>query len=374
METDMANRERIIKDFVKLVSIDSPSFGEREMADVLFKELSDLGFTVTEDEAGKVYGGNAGNLYGYLPGEIDGPPILLSAHMDTVEPALSKKAVVHPDGTITSDGTTVLGADDLSGVVAILEAVRTVKEQNLPHRSIEILFPIAEEVYLKGSDVFDYSKIKAKEAYVLDLSGEIGTAALKAPTLVSIEAVFTGKAAHAGFAPETGIHAIKAAAEGITSIQMGRIDPETTVNIGLIEGGLARNIVPEKCVLKGEVRSLRHEKALEETEKIRKAFQEAADKTKATLTFDTSFGCLSYETLESDPVVQRYEKACQELSIKTNYIETFGGSDNNNFVRNNITGIVMACGMNSVHSTKEYTHIDDLDSCTEIVIKLITSV
>lgn len=369
----MVNRERIIREFQKLVSIDAPSFGEREMADVLIKELTDLGFQVKEDEAGKIYGGNAGNIYGYLPGDIEGPPILLSAHMDTVEPSRNKTAIVREDGTITSDGTTVLGADDLSGVVEILEAVRSIKEQNLPHRGIEVLFAIAEEVYIRGSEVFDYSCIMAKEAYTLDLSGAVGTAALKAPTLVSFEATFTGKAAHAGFAPEEGIHAIKAAAHGITAIQMGRIDEETTVNVGLIEGGLARNIVPKTCILKGEVRSIRHEKALEETDKIKKAFEAAASEAKAELEFTTSFGCLSYSIAKDAPVTERFEKACRELAIETIYVETFGGSDNNNFVRNGISGIVIACGMNDVHSTKEYTHIDELERCTEIVIKLLTS-
>lgn len=368
----MANRERIIREFQRLVSIDSPSFGEREMADVLTEELKELGFSVKEDESGKIYGGNAGNLYAYLPGELEGPPILLSAHMDTVEPSRNKRAVIREDGRITSDGTTVLGADDLAGVTAILEAVRCIQEQNLPHRGIEILFAIAEEVYIRGSEVFDYSQIKAKEAYVLDLSGNIGTAALKAPTLVSFEAVFTGKAAHAGFAPEEGIHAIRTAAAGIAAIPMGRIDKETTVNVGLIEGGLARNIVPETCILKGEVRSIRHDRALEETEKIRKAFEKAAAEAGASVAFTTSFGCLAYSIEEDAPVTVRFENACRELGIKTTYVETFGGSDNNNFVRNGISGIVMACGMNNVHSTEEYTHINDLESCTEIVIKLLT--
>ncbi|SHO47328.1 M20/M25/M40 family metallo-hydrolase [Anaerocolumna xylanovorans] len=368
----MADRKRIIEEFKELVSIDAPSFEERKMADVLTKKLRDLGFTVTEDGAGKVYEGNAGNLYAFLPGELEGTPILLSAHMDTVEPSRNKTAVVREDGTITSDGTTVLGADDLSGVTAILEAVRSIKEKKIPHRSIEVLFAIAEEVYIRGSEVFDYSLIKAKEAYVLDLSGKVGTAALKAPTLLSFEAVFTGKAAHAGFAPEEGIHAIKAAAKAVTAIQMGRIDRETTVNVGLIEGGLARNIVPENCILKGEVRSIGHEKALEETEKIRRVFTQTAEEAKAVLKFTTSYGCLAYAIEKEAPVVQRFERACRELSIPTSYVETFGGSDNNNFVRNNIEGIVMACGMNDVHSAKEWTHIDELERCTEIVIKLLT--
>jgi len=292
--------------------------------------------------------------------------------MDTVEPGNNKIAVVHEDGLITSDGTTVLGADDLSGVVSILEAIRTIKEKRISHRSIEVLFTIAEEVYIQGSEVFDFSMIKAKEAYVLDLDGPVGTAALKAPTLVSFTAKIIGKASHAGFAPEQGIHAISIAAEAITQIKQGRIDAETTVNIGLIEGGKARNVVPEECILKGEVRSLNHDKALSETDKIKKIFNTVAVKHHANLDFSTSFGCIAYEVDSHHAVVNRFEKVCRDLNYQTNLIETFGGSDNNNFLRHGITGIVLSCGMNKVHSCSEYTHIDELVKGSNIVLQLMT--
>lgn len=367
----MVNKERLVGEFCKLVAIDSVSFKEREMADILKSYLIELGFLVHEDKAGDYYNGDAGNIYGFLQGEIEGA-ILLSAHMDTVAPGIGKKAVVHPDGLITSEGNTILGADDLSGVVAILEAVRTIKENHIKHRSIEVLFPIAEEVYIRGSEVFDYSIIKAKEAYVLDLSGPVGTAALKAPTLISFTAKFKGKAAHAGFAPETGIHAISMAAEAITLITQGRINEESTVNIGTIQGGLAKNIVPELCVVNGEVRCLQHEGAQKIIEEIKEIINKVVLKYKGSVEIETSFGCIAYETDKSHPVVTRYQKACEELSIPVSYVETFGGSDNNNFVKNGITGIVMACGMNDVHSTKEYSHVDELLKCTNIVYKLLT--
>ncbi len=369
---DVINKKRMTDEFRKLVSIDSASFQEREMADVLMKYLQELGFEATEDGAGGYYNGNAGNIYGFLKGDLDGAPILFSAHMDTVEPGKNKRAVVHPDGTITSDGNTVLGADDLAGVVAILEAVRTIKEQGLPHRSIEVLFTIAEEVYIRGSEVFDYKLIKAKEAYVLDLSGPVGTAALKAPTLISFTAKFIGRASHAGFAPEQGIHAISVAAEAITGIRQGRIDEETTVNVGTIEGGLARNIVPENCILMGEVRSLNHEKTRTEILRIEHIFKEISQKRGAVLEFDTSFGCIAYEVDREHQVVKRFEKVCMELGYKTDFVATFGGSDNNNFLRNGITGIVLACGMNEVHSCKEYTHMDELEKCGNLTLKLMT--
>lgn len=372
MVITMVNKERIIDEFCSLVEIDSLSFGERVMGDVLKKVLIELGFAVKEDDAGKYYSGNCGNVYGYLEGTLGGGSILFSAHMDTVGPGIKKKAIVHEDGTITSDGSTILGADDLSGIVSILEAIRTIKERGLPHRSIEVLFTIAEEVYIRGSEVYDFSSIKSKEAYVLDLSGPVGTAALSAPTLVSFTATVNGKASHAGFAPEQGINAIAIAAQAITKIRQGRIDEETTINIGQIEGGKARNIVSDTCSLKGEVRSLEHEKAVSEAERIKKVLEDTASLHQAGIEFTTEYGCLAYHVNENHPVVRRFEKVCTELGYGTEYIATFGGSDNNNFHRHGITGIVLACAMNQVHSCDEYTHIDELIKCSNIVLKLMS--
>ena len=368
----MVNRERLIREFISLVEIDSESFQERKMADVLKKILLDLGFEVMEDKAGSYYNSDCGNIYGFLQGEPGYETILLSAHMDTVTPGKNKKAILHADGTITSDGSTVLGADDLSGVVAILEAVRVIKEQRLKHRSIEVLFTIAEEAYIRGSEVFDYSMIKSGQAYVLDLSGPVGTAAIAAPSVLSFDACIKGRASHAGFAPEQGINAIKVAAEAIAQIRQGWTDDNTTVNIGLIEGGKARNIVSDECTVKGEVRSLSHEKAESELLKIKNTFAAVAEKYKAMLSFETDIGCLAYSTDSGHPVVKRFIDACQELGYESRLINTFGGSDNNNFMRQGITGIVMACGMNRVHSCNEHTHVDELERCCNIVIKLVT--
>lgn len=366
------NKDRMIKEFCELVAIDAVPFQERAMADILTKKLLELGFTVSEDKTFEQLNGTAGNLYGYLEGILEGEPLLFSAHMDTVEPGRNKKAIRKEDGTITSDGTTVLGADDLSGIVAILEAVRTAREKGLPHRRVEVLFPFAEEVYIMGSALFDYSVVKAKEAYVLDLDGPIGTAAIKAPTLVSFSARFIGKASHAGFAPEQGINAIAAASEAVTQIRQGRVDEETTVNIGTIEGGKARNIVSAECLLQGEARSLTHEKAIAQAEKIRQSCEAAAGKHQAKLEFSSSYGCVAYEIPAGHPVVKRFERACEKAKVPVSLTETFGGSDNNNFVLNGISGIVMACGMHQVHSLNEYTHVDELEACSNIVLNLIT--
>lgn len=369
----MVNKMRLAQEFMDLVRIDALSFKEREIADVLKKTLLELGFDVYEDDAGRYYNGSCGNIYAYLQGDPLLEPLLLSAHMDTVTPGKGKKAILHEDGSITSDGSTVLGADDLSGIVSILEAIRVVKEQKLNHRSIEILFTIAEEVYIRGSEVFDYSIIKSKEAYVLDLSGEVGTAAIAAPTVLSFDAEIRGRASHAGFAPELGINAIAMAAEGIAQIKQGWADDSTTVNVGLIEGGKARNIVSDICTVKGEVRSLSHERAEAEIENIKRIFTTVKDKYQGELSFSSDVGCLAYKTDKEHPVVRSFVKACKELGYEAVLTNTYGGSDNNNFVKHGVTGIVMACGMNKVHSCNEYTHIEQLEKCCNIVIKLITT-
>ena len=271
MQTINPNENRIRKLFEKLVSIDSVSFSERQMADYLTKILKEMKFEVFEDSAGELYGGNAGNLYGFLKGTVQGTSTLFVAHMDTVHPGVSKKAVFHEDGKITSDGTTVLGSDDVAGIVEILEGIRCLQDKNIPHGDIEILFPIAEELYDKGSKVFDFSVVKSKQAYVLDFSGHVGKVALRAPSIVSFRVEIKGKASHAGFAPEKGINAIALMAEGISKVRQGRMEDETTLNIGLIHGGSMTNIVSENCVCEGEIRGYHHERVmalLEETKQI----------------------------------------------------------------------------------------------------------
>lgn len=369
----MVNQKRLLDQFCQLVSIDSVSFQEDQMAMYLEKELQSLGCSVTRDQADEHYNSATGNLYTSIKGTIPGEPILFAAHMDTVVPGLHKKAIVHNDGTITSDGTTVLGADDLAAVAGILEAVKVIKEQNLPHRNIEIMFTIAEEVYNRGSEAADYEKIKAKQAYVFDLSAPMGHAALQAPTLICFTITVHGKAAHAGFAPEEGVHAILCASKAIAQIQMGHIDENTTVNIGSIEGGNATNIVPECCVVKGEVRSYSHEEAIAIFDQIKKTFADCASAMEATITVDSNFGCYAYQVDSNHPVVTRYDKVVSELGLTPVHTSTFGGSDNNNFLRHGITGIVAACGMHQVHSCQEYTTIEELCQVAEIMVGLMSS-
>ncbi|HEX3026360.1 MAG TPA: M20/M25/M40 family metallo-hydrolase [Clostridia bacterium] len=358
--------DRLTDKFIELTKIDSPSFQEREMADRLTRDLKSLGFSVWEDDAAEKVNGNAGNLYAFLPG-TEGSPLLFSGHMDTVNPALNKKAQLHPDGTITSSGDTVLGADDVSGLAVILEAVASIQEDGLPHRPLEILFTIAEEPYDCGSEVFDYGKIKSKEAYVLDLSGEIGGAAYAAPTILSFCVEISGKASHAGFAPEKGIHAIAAAADAISRLKMGHLDEETTLNIGTIQGGTATNIIPDRCVVNGEIRSYSHSAAKAALQSVTDRFAESAASYGAESRIKSREGCRAYEVPPDHPVIRRYQAACKKNGIEANLFKTFGGSDANNFSKYGIASIVIANAMFNVHSCSEYTVPSDMAKVAEVV-------
>lgn len=367
------NKERLIHEFIELVAIDAPSFRERRMADTLSKKLADIGFTVTEDTAGQPYGSDCGNLYGYLEGTLAGEPLLFSAHMDTVPPAHGKRALLQEDGRITSAGDTVLGADDVAGIVAILEAIRSLREEGMEHRSIEVLFPIAEEPYAKGSSLFDYSKIRAREAYVLDLDGKVGRAAYTAPSILSFTATIHGKASHAGFAPEAGIHSIAIAAAAINKMRLGRVDEITTVNVGRIEGGKATNIIPENCRVEGELRSFRHESALDYLKEIKQIFTREVEAAGATLQWEENINCIAYETDMHGGAAKRYRKACEEVGIQAEFVKTFGGSDYNVFATKGIDGLVLSNAMNQVHSCEEYTEVEELITSTQIVRNLMTS-
>lgn len=357
--------------FAELVAIDSPSLKERQMAEHLKKLFDGIGIHLTEDDSAKASGSDTGNLYAYVEGSLKGAAILLSAHMDTVMPAYGKRAVFAEDGTITSDGTTVLGADDLAGVTAIYEAVKYLGEHNLPHRSFELLFTTGEELYGKGANTFDCTMLRAKSAYVLDLSGRVGDAAYAAPSILSFSARVKGRASHAGFEPEAGVNAITAAAHAVAALRQGRIDEETTANIGKISGGKGVNIVAPECVVQGEVRSLKHERALELLEEYRACFVRAANEHGAKLEWEESVDIRAYETPPEGAAAESYRRAAQRAGVEARLYKTFGGSDNNVYAQYGIEGLVIANSMNQVHTCKEYSNVHEIAKVAQIVINLL---
>ena len=374
----MVNVERIRQEFDRLVSFDSESFCEYEIKEYLKAKLLDLGLEVTEDDAWKSLGqessSSAGNLYGFLKGNTGGDPVLFSAHMDTVSPGNGKKAKWHADGTVTSDETTVLGADDISGIVSILEGLSVIVERGIPHPDIEVVFSVAEEPFCKGISVFDFKKLKSKTAYVLDLTGRVGTAAVKAPTVLEIDITVEGKAAHSGFSPEDGVNALSIAANALSKLPTGHIDPDTTVNFGIIEGGTGKNIVPPSVHILGEIRSLEHDKAILGAENIEKTFREEADKLPGGgVQFKATEAIRAYDIAEDAPVRKRFDRAVLELNgEKAEYVTTLGGSDGNHLNKNGISTIVIACAMHNVHTVNEYSNLSELERCAELTLKLMT--
>ncbi|MGN0316551.1 MAG: M20/M25/M40 family metallo-hydrolase [Lachnospira sp.] len=366
----MISKEDVRETFSKLADIDSPSLKEREIADHIKAMFDDIGIELKEDDSGQITGSSAGNLYCYIKGNGQ-KPLLLAAHMDTVMPAHGKKAIFHPDGRITSDGTTVLGADDISGITAIFEAIKYIKKTGASHRDLEIMFTTGEELYCKGAKAFNYENIKSRSALVLDLSGRIGNAAYAAPTILSFSVTVNGKAAHAGFCPEAGINAVKAACEAVSLLKQGHIDEVTTANIGVISGGEGINIVPEKCVIKGEIRSLNHEKALNVADNYKKIFTEAAERNGAVSEWTQQTDIKAYEIPLSSGIVADYRKACEKLGIEAELTKTFGGSDNNVFAQNGIEGLVIATSMNQVHGCSEYASVPEIIKVAELLIQTI---
>ncbi len=367
----MINGKRLIETFKELVSLDSPSLDERLVCDYIKNYLASLGITAEEDDAGEKLGGTTGNLYAFVEGREDRKPILFAAHMDTVTPALGKKAIEHEDGTITSDGTTVLGSDDLAGVSSILEALKTIKENGIPHRPLELVFTVSEESHCGGVSFFDFSKLKSKDAYVFDMDGAVGTAASAAPVILSYTAEFVGKAAHAGFAASEGVHAIKAAAKAVTLIPCGDVEEGVTANVGIIEGGKATNIVPPLCKIKGEIRSFDYDKAESRMQEVKSICETAAAEIGAKVNFEYEKAVSAFDTPDSAEVIKRFKKCCNELGLSGETYPTFGGSDNNVFCEYGLEGIVVATAMNNCHATDEFTTVDEMVRASQLALKLM---
>ena len=369
----MINRDRIVNEFVELVKIDSLSHKEREMADVLKTKLLSMGLKVVEDDAGEKTGGNAGNLICTFSGNKNVSPILLMAHMDTVTPGLGKKPVIEGD-VIKTDGTTILGGDDVGGIVCILEAIQVIMENNIEHGDIEIVFSIAEEGGLWGAKNLDYSKITAKYGIVLDDGGNIGSVAVSAPSQYRINVVVSGKAAHAGIEPEEGISAIQIAAAAIASMKLGRIDDETTANVGIINGGVATNIITDRVEIEAEARSRNQKKLQDQADHMKECFERAAANFGGSVDFKSDLMYPAFNIKESDKIIGFLEKASKETGIELMLKATGGGSDTNIINGKGIQAVDMSIGMEKVHSVKEQISIRDLVKASEFLLAIIKNI
>ncbi|HEX3031717.1 MAG TPA: M20/M25/M40 family metallo-hydrolase [Bacillota bacterium] len=368
----MVNEERLVNSFLELVKIDSPSRKERAIADFLRGRLQELGLEVLEDEAGSKIGSGTGNLIARLPGTggAGKPPIFLSAHMDTVEPGCGIIPVLK-DGVITSQGETILGGDDKSGIAAILEAVRVIREQNLPHGDLELVFTVCEEVGLLGASHLEPGSVKAKMGFILDAGGPVGTIIIKGPSQNRIDAGIVGKAAHTGIEPEKGISAIVVAANAISRMTLGRIDNETTANIGMIEGGRAINIIPDLVNLKGEARSLNPEKLEAQTAHMVENLEKAAEQAGARVQINVEHLYPHIDISPDSPQVRAAVTAAENLGIKVSLEATGGGSDANIFCGKGLAAVNLGNGMSKVHTVDEFITVADLVSMARYLVEII---
>lgn len=366
----MINEKRLLDRFLKYVQIDSPTKYEREFADYLMKEMEAMGMEVYMDDAGEKVGSNSGNVIGKLKGNTDGEAILFSAHMDTVSPSRGIKPVIK-DGVIYSDGTTVLGGDDKAGIAAILEAIETVIEKDIPHGDIEVVFSIYEEGGLFGAKNLDYSKITAKRGFVLDSGGEPGEIIIQGPAQNKVNAKFIGKEAHAGVAPENGISAIQMASEAISKMKLLRIDEETTANIGVISGGQATNIVTKEVEIHGEARSLSNEKLQEQTDHMVKCCEEAAKKFGGSVELDVENSYGAFKVEEDSEIVEKVKEACKNIGLKPHTTASGGGSDTNILNANGIEAVNLGIGEKKPHTLEEHLYIKDLENAARLALEII---
>mgnify|MGYP000748644822 CR=1 FL=1 len=365
------NTERLVKNFCEMVKTDSVSGNERQMADLIKRKLEEMGYKPEEDNAGEAIGGNAGNVIVKIPGNTDAPALLFMAHMDTVEPGRNKVPVINGD-IITSDGTTVLGGDDLAGCACILEAINVLKEEKAIHGDVYAVFSIAEETGLYGAKALDISGIPAKYAFVLDEGGPIGTVAVKAPYHNKIKFYVRGKAAHAGVCPEEGVNAIRAASRAIADLPfMGRIDGESTCNIGIIKGGRATNIVPDEVIIEGELRSISEEKLEKFTREWVESFKRSIEKEKASVEIEKERAYGGFSISESHPIMSLLKKATKALGIPLIPETTGGGSDTNVLNSKGIPAVNLSVGMSNVHGTKEQIAISDMAKAAALIVEII---
>ena len=367
----MINAERVKRTFLELAAISSPSRHERGVADYVIAKLASLGLEVDEDDAGARIGGDAGNVTALLKGNTNGGvPIFLSAHMDTVEPTDDIKIIIDGD-TIRTDGSTILGADDKAGIAAILECVEDVLERRAPHGDVTVVFSVCEEQGLRGARELDHSKIRAKMGYVFDTERPVAGLTLSAPTHDSLAVEVHGKAAHAGIAPEKGVSAIVAASNAISKMRLGRIDAETTANVGRIEGGKARNIVPDHVTIGAEARSRNNHKLDEQVAHMKRLFEEEAAKIGATATVTVSRQYTTYRWTPDDEVVKLAMAASRRVGIEPVFAEGGGGSDANIYNAAGMPALVIGTGYSGPHATSEELSVSGLVKTAEFAAALI---
>lgn len=370
----MINEQRIVDLFIELVQVDSETKHEEKIAVVLKEKFTALGVEVVEDDAKEKTGHGANNLICTLPATKEGvDTIYFTSHMDTVVPGNGIKPSIE-DGYIKSDGTTILGADDKAGLAAMLEAIAVLKEEKITHGKIEFIITVGEESGLVGAKALDSNLVTAKFGYALDSDGKVGDIIVAAPTQAKVNATIYGKTAHAGVAPERGVSAITIASRAISKMPLGRIDEETTANIGRFEGGTQTNIVCDRVDILAEARSLIPEKMEAQVAKMKEAFETAAQEMGGRAEVDIKVMYPGFKFGDGDHVVEVAKKAVANINRPSRLLQSGGGSDANVIAGFDIPTVNLAVGYEDIHTTNEKIPVEELVKTSELVVSIIKEV
>jgi tripeptide aminopeptidase len=356
--------------FTELAAIPSPPGEEREVADRVASYIRDLGLAPDEDDAGPAIGSTMGNLLCRIEPTAEGTPLFFCAHLDTVPPQGPIEPVID-DGFVRNAGGTILGADNKAAAAAMLEATRVVLAQNRPHAGIELLFTAKEELGLIGAFAFDHTRLRARAGYVYDMAAPIGTIVVAAPSAQKLTIRFHGRSAHSGMYPEEGRSAIAAAARAIADMRLGRIDDETTANVGTIHGGSARNIVPEWCELEAEARSLDDAKVVEVVQEMLDACTFAAASAECALETEVEGDYRAYRFRRDAVPVQLAVAALQRSGFEPRFETTGGAADANVFNERGLECVNLANGMTDIHTPDERIAVDDLTAMVDVTLALV---
>ena len=361
----------VVELFTELAAIPSPPGAERAVADVVISYLRDCALAVDEDGAGEVVDATAGNLYSRLDPRAEGTPLFFCAHLDTVPPEGPIDPVVGEDGVVRNAAGTILGADNKASVAAMLEATRRVLSENRPHAGIELVFTPKEEVGLLGAFAFDHTRLDARQGYVYDQAAPIGSVILGAPYSQALEVRFTGRASHSGMHPEEGRNAIAAAARAIADFRLGRVDEDSTANVGMISGGTAPNIVAEHCTFVAEARSHDERKLQDLVQEMIDACSFAAQMSDCRVDVGTRKSYNGYRFKEDDAVVRRAADALARMGYETRYELSGGAADANVFNERGLQCVNLANGMTDIHTPDEHISVADLEGMVDVTLALI---
>jgi tripeptide aminopeptidase len=365
-----AERERLHDTFATLCRIDSPSGHERACANWVSAELKRIGLDVEEDGAGPAAGSDAGNLLSRIEGTED-RSIALCAHLDTVPLAAPVEPVL-VNGAWENANDGILGADNKAAVAVMLELARRLKGASQPPViGIELVFTVCEEVSLRGSREFDTTRLRSRFGYVLDHATPIGEIVLASPTHYRVVAEVHGRAVHAGIRPEDGRSAIAAAASAIASMRLGRLDPETTANVGTIAGGSAINVVPDRCTIEAEARSLDAARAEAVATEMVDHLQDAANAHECDLDVTVERMFEGYRTRAKAAQVALAEQALRACGYEPTHIVTGGASDANSFETQGFACTNLANGTERNHQPDERVSVEALEGMFDVAIALV---